>query len=89
MNPAEAHFRLAESQYLRMCGSAHYTVARVELIVTPALIRRYEAFKQAQANSGQPTQVWACGFALEFSSSHGGTPRRSILIMNLELIFYF
>ena len=57
MSPAEVHFRLAESQYLRMCGSAHYTVARVELIVNPALIRRYEAFKQAQAASGQPTQV--------------------------------
>ncbi len=61
MSPAEVHFRLAESQYLRMCGSAHYTVARVELIVNPALIRRYEAFKQAQAASGQPTQVCVVG----------------------------
>ena len=58
MSPAEAHFRLAESQYLRMCGSASYTVACVELIVNPALIRRYEAFKQAQTASGEPTQVW-------------------------------
>ena len=43
-SPGDLHFRLAESQFYRMCGvaSAKYRVIKVTLVVNPELIDRYE-----------------------------------------------
>ena len=40
MSPADCHFRLAESQFFRMCGAhaARYKVSEVSYIVNPALL---------------------------------------------------
>ena len=51
----EFHFRLAESQFLRMCGShlaGQYRVKLVELIVNPPLRSRYDAFVQEERRKG-------------------------------------
>ena len=47
----EFHFRLAESQFLRMCGSrlqGRYRVKLVEYIVNPDLRHRYDEFVEAE-----------------------------------------
>eukprot|EP00455_Lapot_gusevi_P000749 TRINITY_DN10333_c0_g1_i2.p1 TRINITY_DN10333_c0_g1~~TRINITY_DN10333_c0_g1_i2.p1 ORF type:complete len:426 (-),score=100.83 TRINITY_DN10333_c0_g1_i2:128-1405(-) len=58
--PEELHFRLAESQFFRMCGqnAAQYQVTLVQYIVNPALKERYEQFKQEQKNEGHKTEEY-------------------------------
>jgi len=57
---AEFHFRLAESQFLRMIGgngvSAAYRVTEVEYIINPPLLKRYHEFKQALQSRGESVQ---------------------------------
>lgn len=50
----EFHFRLAESQFLRMCGklASTYTVSCVEYIINPPLLKKYHDFKKQQAARG-------------------------------------
>lgn len=64
---ADYHFRLAESQFLRMCGTAmaNYRVSRVTYIVNPPLVRRYEAFKEVLKSKGEE--------ARELLTFHGTT----------------
>ena len=54
-NCGDAHFRLAESQFLRMCGteSASYRVTKVRYCIAPFLIRRYNAFRQKIMSEGE------------------------------------
>lgn len=44
-NVADAHFRLAESQFFRMCGphASSYVVEKVRYCVNPSLMARYDA----------------------------------------------
>ena len=51
----EFHFRLAESQFLRMVGSlGSYHVAKVEYILNPPLLKRYHDFKTQLKAKGEP-----------------------------------
>jgi aprataxin and PNK-like factor len=49
------HFRLVESQFLRMCGmeASGYRVTKVEYIINPPLIERYNKFKNNLINNGK------------------------------------
>ena len=55
MNGRDTHFRLAESQFYRMCGPlrAQYSVTKVEYVVNPTLLARYDAFKAAMVQRGE------------------------------------
>lgn len=50
----EFHFRLAESQFLRLRGGFHVT--KVEYIIQPPLLKRYHDFKKALAAKGEKVE---------------------------------
>jgi trehalose/maltose hydrolase-like predicted phosphorylase len=51
---SEFHFRLAESQFLRMVGGAsQFHVTKVEYIINPPLLKRYHDFKKAMQGKGE------------------------------------
>jgi hypothetical protein len=66
MSPEEMHFRLAESQFLRMCPGTNLAVSQVEVIINPALMLRYEAFKQSLIAAGQPVEVLFMSYSVFF-----------------------
>jgi hypothetical protein len=50
----EFHFRLAESQFLRMTNAGgQYHVTKVEYIINPPLLKRYHDFKKAMLDRGE------------------------------------
>lgn len=54
---AEFHFRLAESQFLRLLGAhAQYHVTKVVYILNPPLLKRYHDFKESLKLKGETVE---------------------------------
>ena len=76
------HFRLAESQFYRMCGASRgsYTVTKVVYVVNAPLITKYETFKRDLIYAGEEVKEM-----ITFHGSHGRRFRSAICSHSSDL----